>query len=61
MHFMTLYHEIRRNRQRDGEYDFFGVHEKTFGRRLTPYRVRKFTAENEQWGANKLKGTFPQA
>ena len=49
VHFSTLYREIRRNRQRDGEYHSFAAQEQALARRRIPRRVSKCTAENEQW------------
>ena len=48
-HFSTLYHELQRNRPRDGEVDSFAVQEKALARRRIPRRVSQGTMENEQW------------
>ena len=49
VHFSTLYREIRRNRQRDGEYHSFAAQEQALARRRIPRRVSQGTAENEPW------------
>jgi IS30 family transposase len=59
VHFSTLYREIQRNRQRDGEYDSFAAQEKALARRRIPRRVSARRKTAIGW-INNWTRTFPQ-